>query len=140
MHVIDPQKNYAHHSDFKYVQCSSTSFALLNICLTAPSFSVFFKENHENGDFLFFVEAGQCNTALLCMQSLKKTGKTSVNSPTHTHRVRIISDHHDGTHSRRSVFLNPKSFYIRRNLQVSEVLSNGWFCDGQQKVKRNAVF
>lgn len=43
---------------------------------TTPSFSVFFKENMS-----FFVEAGQCNTALFCI----KEDWHDVSELTHTH-------------------------------------------------------
>lgn len=113
---------HAHNMiDFRYGQYSSISTKLLNIWLQTHPFpySILlclfsFKEYHENGNF--FVEAGQNNTALFCMQSLqnwrdKLTGLarrqwTRPHTESASYRTTITI-----SHSKRRVFLNPQ---IRR--------------------------
>jgi len=95
------------------------------------------------GTFFIFLWKQVNVTALFCMQSLKKTGTMSVNSPTHTesgsYRTTVTAHIGGGV-----CFSIPKSeefsprFYIWPNLQVSEVLSLHWSYDRQQKC--NKVF
>ncbi len=137
---------HAHNmTDFRYRQYSFISTKLLNIWLQTHPFPYsillclfFFKEYHENGNFAFFVEADQNNTALFCMQSLqswrdKLTGLarrqwTRPHTESASYRTTITI-----SHSKRRLFLNPK---IRT---PPTLLYQDWACNSQQKVRYSVV-
>ncbi len=137
---------HAHNmTDFRYGQHSFISTKLLNIWLQTHPFPYsillclfFLKEYHENGNFVFFVEADQNNTALFCMQSLqswrdKLTGLarrqwTRPHTESASYRTTITI-----SHSKRRLFLNPKIW------TPPTLLYQDWACNSQQKVRYSVV-